>query len=92
MNVIEVLNPEKCVGICDNIRIDKDPIKTDGHLGTFSPKALVEWATKLMMMQENEDKPVEVYLHHSSAVDATGLCASENGDNPYVVVISWKDI
>lgn len=77
-------NPDKTVGVCIEMDLtDKE------CLGVFNVQYLLEWV--MMLKELYGDVPVHVYRHDSSAVKAHALAASEDGDEPYVVVTSLSE-
>jgi len=85
MRIIEK-NAAQCVGICVDCNLDfnKD------YLGTYTIKYLREWVEKMALLN-GDDAKVQVYRHASSAVNAKALVASEDGENPYVIITSLLD-
>ena len=83
MQIIES-TPDHTVGLCCDVTIPES-----NHIGVYSPKYLLEWAQKLVEMYGEEK--VQVMWHQSDAVKAKALVASDDGDNPYVIVTSWME-
>ena len=86
MRIIEK-NAAQCVGICVDCELDfgKD------YLGSYKIKYLREWVEKLALLN-GDDAAVQVYRHNSSAINAKALVASEDGENPYIIVTSLLNV
>jgi hypothetical protein len=66
-------------------------IKDSQHIGVYNTTALLEWA-QMLVEQYGSDKEVQVFQHESTSVKAKALVASDDGEEPYVVVTSYTEV
>jgi hypothetical protein len=80
-------NPTKDVGLCTDVDLTQKE-----SLGVYTPARLFDWAKMLVELYgDDTEVQVQVFTHSSYAVKAKSLVASEDGENPYVVVTSWEE-
>ena len=76
-------NPERTVGIVTGT--DTPP----HYVGTFTPKYLLEWA-QMLVDTYGEDTKVRVDLHTCRFKNCVSMAASDDGDEPYVMVVGHE--
>ena len=59
------------------------------YVGTYTPKYLLEWA-KLLVETYGEDAEVRVDLHTCRFKKCTSMAASDDGEEPYVMVVGHE--
>lgn len=86
MNVLSH-NLTNDVGLCNEV--EHSP---ENSLGVYTPARLLEWAKMLVdFYGDGKDVQVQVFTHSSHAINAKSLAASEDGEDPFVVVTSWEE-
>lgn len=86
-------NKAKTVGLAS----DPHQLK---HIGAFSPKYLKEWLKMIDEVFGDDVEDVQVFVKKSVECECFALCASHDGESPFVVVCGryrtdgrkWEDL